>query len=92
MQSSMNLYLSLLCNELYPADNDIDECFAIGFTGNLNMPDNWLINTNTLLHRPFLISDSKMIISCLWFMLPIYVTKNYFQNAGVYVLQNLRML
>lgn len=40
MQCSMNLYLSLLCNELYPADNDIDECFAIGFTENLNMPDN----------------------------------------------------
>lgn len=35
----MTLYLSLLHNELNPADNDIDECFAIGFTGNRNMPD-----------------------------------------------------
>lgn len=35
----MNLYLSLLHNKLNPADRDTDECFAIGLTGNLNMPD-----------------------------------------------------
>lgn len=35
----MNLYLSLLHNKLYPADKATDVCFAIGFTGNLNVPE-----------------------------------------------------
>lgn len=35
----MNLYFSLLHNKLNPADKDTDEWFAIGFTGNLNMPE-----------------------------------------------------
>lgn len=36
----MNLYLSLLHNQLNPADNETDECFAIGFTRKQNLPDN----------------------------------------------------
>lgn len=36
----MNLYLSLLHNQLNPTDNETDECFAIDFTRNQNMPDN----------------------------------------------------
>lgn len=79
----MNPYLSLLHNELNPADNDIDECFAIGFTGNLNMPDGWLKREYSDIDH-FWSVTVKWLYQCLWSMLPIYVTENYFRNAGVY--------